>query len=510
LVFAAGIVVAIPLYLAHGHQWFFLDDWDFLAHRSLTSVHDLVSPHNEHWSTLPIIAYRVLWSVVGLHYPPYEIVTIALHLTAAFLLRKIMLRSGVDVWIATAAALLFAFLGSGRGDIVFAFQIGFEGSLVFGLAHLILADHDGPLDGRDALGLGFGVLGLLCSGVAVTMTIVVGLAVLIRRGWRAAALHTLPLAAIYGVWYAAIGHEGYTGASATIGELRAFTQTALANVFTRIGQIWGVGVLLALVLVSGLVLAWAKLPYADFRRRAAAPAALLAGAVVFTVIAGYGRVGLGLADAAKASRYVHLLAAMTLPAIAVAADAIARRWRPLYPVMLVLLLIGIPGNINAIEPHGSDLFARGNEQLVLAMAHSPYVRRVPASTPVESPGLLYVTAGWLADGAASGRIPKPAHPSPQLTAAATLALVVHTTTAPVSVRDCRALTRPVTVDANSGDVYAFRDAAVGVSVPLPSGVPSAPRTFPAGSSVVVEGGPLTVVFRPAASASQTATICRGL
>ena len=59
------------------------------------------------------------------------------------------------------------------GDIVFAFQIGFDGSLVCGLAHLILADHDGPFDRRDAAGLAFGVLGLLCSGVAVTMTIVV-------------------------------------------------------------------------------------------------------------------------------------------------------------------------------------------------------------------------------------------------------------------------------------------------------------------------------------------------
>src|SRR4029078_6788207 len=98
---------------------------------------------------------------------PYQAVLVALHLTAATLLRRIMRRAGVGPWIASAAALLFLCLGSGRQNIVWAFQIGFVGSLVFGLAHLILADHDGPLDRRDWFGIAFGLLGLLRSGVAV-------------------------------------------------------------------------------------------------------------------------------------------------------------------------------------------------------------------------------------------------------------------------------------------------------------------------------------------------------
>jgi hypothetical protein len=37
-----------------------------------------------------------------------------------------------------------------------------------------------------------------------------------------------------------------------------------------------------------------------------------------------------------------------LPALAVGADALVRRWRAALPVVLVLLVIGIPGNIDAI------------------------------------------------------------------------------------------------------------------------------------------------------------------
>ena len=38
-------------------------------------------------------------------------------------------------------------------------------------------------------------------GVSVTLVAVVGLAVLIKRGWRMALVHTVPLGAIFGLWW---------------------------------------------------------------------------------------------------------------------------------------------------------------------------------------------------------------------------------------------------------------------------------------------------------------------
>ena len=52
--------------------------------------------------------------------------------------------------------------------------------------------------------------GLLCSGVAVTMVIVVGIAMLLRRGWRIALLHTAPLGAAYLLWWATSARDAYT------------------------------------------------------------------------------------------------------------------------------------------------------------------------------------------------------------------------------------------------------------------------------------------------------------
>ena len=50
-------------------------------------------PHNEHMSVLPILAYRALWHLFGLRsYVPVPALVIALHLTAAVLLRVVMRR----------------------------------------------------------------------------------------------------------------------------------------------------------------------------------------------------------------------------------------------------------------------------------------------------------------------------------------------------------------------------------------------------------------------------------
>ena len=68
--------VLVPTTLGN-QRWFSSDEWDLLATRHLTDVGDLFRPHNEHWSTLPTIAYRLVWSVVGLHsYWPYQLLVV--------------------------------------------------------------------------------------------------------------------------------------------------------------------------------------------------------------------------------------------------------------------------------------------------------------------------------------------------------------------------------------------------------------------------------------------------
>ena len=45
-------------------QWFYGDEWDFLGHRGLAGAErSLWAPHNEHWSTGPILIYRALYTL---------------------------------------------------------------------------------------------------------------------------------------------------------------------------------------------------------------------------------------------------------------------------------------------------------------------------------------------------------------------------------------------------------------------------------------------------------------
>jgi hypothetical protein len=401
--FCAVAVFTFFFVLTFGRdEWFLYDEWDFLTKRSGGSVGDLFRPHAEHWVTFPILTYRLLWTIFGVRtYLPYLAIVVVLHVTVAALLRVVMLRAGVGPWVATIATSLFLLFGSGAQDIVWAFQMGFVASIVFGLTHLLLADHDGPLDRRDWYGLAAGTAGMLCSGVALPMTVAVGVAVLVRRGWRYVLFHTLPLAALYAVWLVSIGRQGLGDAASSPGRVAAFAGRILTRTFVALGYGPVIGLLLAVVLIVGLLLVARD---TDARRRLAAPTGLVLGAAVFAIVTAYGRALIPVVQ----SRYLHVTAAMVSPAIALAADAVVRRWRGSAVVVLALLAVGIPGNtLTLYRPLDR---ARPAERLfrrdVLATARLPAARLVAGATaPFRCEPDLPI--GWLVANVRSGRIPGP-------------------------------------------------------------------------------------------------------
>ena len=437
LVFAAVEVAALITILVLGrHQWFTSDEWDFLADRNAGSIVDLFRPHNGHWSTLPILVYRGLFNVFGLNtYLPYQLVLVLLDLTTAALLRTVMRRAGVSPWIATAAASLFVLFGAGYEDMIWAFQIGFVGSLVFGLTQLLLADHDGPVTRRDYLALLAGVAGLMCSGIAIPMTVAVGLAMWLRRSWRIALMQTVPLAAIYAIWWYGIGRTYYHGPGirGNLSGLARWVEIGIRSSFEAMGQLTGVGIVLGALLVVGLWVAWHGADRKELGIRAAAPGALLIGGVVFFVVTGLGRDAVFGPSFASRSRYLQIFTALALPAIAVAADALARRWRHFLPVALVLLVIGIPGNLWDLG-HTTGLWdpilQTEYRYTILTLPSVPVAHEVPRSTSITdltglfspAPAPEDVTLGWLLDQKAAGRLPSPGPLDPRWAADATLYL----------------------------------------------------------------------------------------
>jgi hypothetical protein len=499
--FAAVEAGAFVFYLVlASREWFFQDEWGFLAGRGM-NAHDLLEAHAGHWVALPVVVYSALWWAVGLRsYLPYAAMAIGFHLVAAALLRIVMRRSGAGPWIATICASVFVLFGTGAQDILWAFQITFSGALVFGLVQVLLADHAGPVDRRDWLGLAAGLLGLMCSGVAITMVIVVGFSTLLRRGWRIAALHTVPLGIVFGAWWLRYGRAQKTVAGSW-SRVIAWGRSGASGAFNGLGQTRGVGWLLLAALIAGLALALRDSGLRDLRERGAPMLGLLIGVPVFLVITGVQRGAFIGESFARSSRYQHILAALLLPALAVAAQALARRSRLLGGLALVALLVGVPGNISDASSFARASKARSanTRRMMLTIPRMALASKVPPSLRPDPNTAADVTVGWLRAGVASGRIPAPPRSkTPMLTNILRLSLMELDR---ASGYPCRPLRAPLVLRLKSGDALGV-EGQVSVSQlfgrtrssPLPLG-----RWFPnpaPAHTLVAVAGPLTIRIVP--------------
>jgi hypothetical protein len=326
-------------------QWFFGDEWDFLAHRGLSGADlTLWEPHTEHWSTVPILIYRALYSLYGVRtYVPYVVVLVVLHLAVAHLLWRLLLQAGVDQTVATALAAVFVVLGAGYENLLWAFQIGFIGSVALGMAGLLLVNHDGRWGARDFAGWVVSILGLMFSGVSVTMVTVAGLAVLMRRGWRQALLTVSVPGTIYLTWFFLTGNKNVGDEERTLDDVFKYPEYIWNGLRTAVEAtvgFQGAGAVILLSLAAFLLRRGAR------SRGPAAPAfACAVGALMLFAIIATGRAGLGI-ESSGASRYTYLVIALAVPAIGLALadlvdhESLASAGRRA-AICLLLLFVGV-------------------------------------------------------------------------------------------------------------------------------------------------------------------------
>ncbi len=316
--------------------WFFGDEWDFLTRRGLHGAYfSIWTPHNEHWSVLPILLWRGIYSLEHLSsYWPYLIPLLLAHVVVVHLLWRRCLREGADVWVATVMALLFALLGNGSENLTWAFQIGFVASLLFGLLAMGAAEAPrreraprltGPL-GRDITTAALALASLMCSTVGLATTLALGVVLLSRHGWRRAVRAlAVPLGA-FAIWFVVAGRVGLkdTGDDITGSVVSKVPKFVASNLSQALGHIAGrgvVGVPLTIVLAAWLLWRAPSL----FRRH---PGALgsAAAAVVFYVLVALGRDR--IEDAISPSRYAYVGAALLLPALALLMSAVIAALAP--------------------------------------------------------------------------------------------------------------------------------------------------------------------------------------
>jgi hypothetical protein len=481
-----ALAAAVPVLLWFGRdQWFFLDEWAFFVHRELGDVSSMLEPHNGHWVTLPAVFYRVNFRLFGIDsYLPYQLPLVLVHVGIVALLWLTMRRLGVRPAIAALTALPFAFFGAGSTNIVFAFQIALTGALFCGLAQLLLADHDPPTDRRDAIGVAFGLVGIMCSAVGVPLVIGVAVAVLIRRGWRPALLHAVPLGVVYIAWYISFAsgrsnREYYFGPRTV-----SFVAEMGRGAFVGLGQSGAVGLALAASAAIGVV-ASVRLAYID-RQRApvAVVAALLVSFLAFGWFTAIGRVDIFGVVSAATERYAYVAAALFLPLVALGAEYLAQRWLVLGLVPVALLAIGLPGNVDGLRDRPP--YSLGSRNAVVAVAHSDLLDQLPPDTALLAPeGYRDVapTAGWLRSTVADGRLSAPEHLTAQQTMNADLTIALVQGGA-VNERECPVLAGTPRVRVDRGDRIVFSDTINVVLVR--DAMQSSPRSFTSGAGDVVE------------------------
>ncbi|HXW80151.1 MAG TPA: hypothetical protein VEJ84_11675, partial [Acidimicrobiales bacterium] len=365
--------------------WFFGDEWDFLTRRGLHGAYfSIWAPHNEHWSVLPILLWRALYSLEHLSsYWPYLVPLLLAHVAVVHLLWRRCLREGADPWVATALATVFAFLGAGAEDLVWAFQIGFLSSLLFGFLAMEVAEGQ-PLPwknwalrplpsvpspsvlspsvplpsvplpsvlspsaralsapappaatGRPVLLVGditasaLALAALMCSSVGVASCAALGALLLGRSGWRRAAIVLSVPVGAYLTWLVLAGRSGFksTGDYVSLSVLLhvpVFVESNVANDLGHAAGWAGLGPFLAAVVLLWVVLTYRRL----FRRHPAVLGGAL-GAVVFYALAALGRDR--ISPTLTPLRYAYVGVAFLLPALALmltGARDTASRWRP--------------------------------------------------------------------------------------------------------------------------------------------------------------------------------------
>lgn len=445
--FVVAVVGAGIYYLVVGrNQWFFADEWDQLVTRGLSDPDDLLRPHNDHLQALPTVLYRVLFRLFGLRsYVPYQLPVVLLFLLSAVLLRVILRRAGVGPWLATVTGMVFLLLGSAMENIVFGIQVTMMGSFAFGLAALLLVDHEPPgprwFTRRDYWALGCGLIALLCSGVAVTMIGVIVLALWLRRGWRPAMAFGLPLAAGYLLWFVLYGTSGVRPGA--VGTYVRFVGVGIEATFVELGHLPAMGFVLGFVLVVGLASCGQQAVRARrggsgasaviglVRHRLAAPVALLVGGVGLLLFTGLGRAGSFGAQSAHAPRYFGLTIPMLLPALALAVDAIMRRSRVAGAVALVVLVVGVPGNISAglDQIEARDTAIAQARALIIALPALPEAAGAPDDLrPLPESGYAPdITMAFLRRATDEGWLPAPDGIAPSVARAGALRLSIYQT-----------------------------------------------------------------------------------
>lgn len=260
---AGALLVSVAVLLRLTRDLTFLQDtWDFLNNRRDPSADSLLEPHNEHIVLIPVALEQLLLRIFGMGDATPEYVIQSLLLAAAATLLFAYVRRRVGDWMALFAAVLLLFLGPAWEVLLWPFEIGFSGSVLFGLAMLLALDRDdraGDVVACACLLVCFGF-----SSLGIPFAVAAAVDVLQKRRQRGlgrAFVVVVPVA-LFALWYLGWGSDAESHLSLrnamtsprfvldavafAVASLLGFGENPLAG---PVEPIWARPILVALVVV---------------------------------------------------------------------------------------------------------------------------------------------------------------------------------------------------------------------------------------------------------------------
>lgn len=350
LALALGIVWAFALLVSQARQlWFFGDDWDFLVARSFDS--SALEPHNEHWSTIPLLVYRLMVHLFGIdHFLAWAIMPMILHAAIGIVLYRLMRGHDLPAWPSAISALVLVLMsGNVAEDTLWTFQVGFLGSALAGLVAVLIYR---PSLGRVSLVWLVTILSLMSSGMGLVMGCWLGLYVLVNHGLGRAVQATIVPVLVYAAWYLAYGREAAQGAGFDLDASLEFVWVGLSNTWQNVLGLVGTGGPFFLLLLVVVLVA----PHTERAGRLALTG-MATAAAMFALIS-IPRAALGT-EFATASRYSYFAIMMSLPAFATALTLLTThlRHRRLEKVLLAtgVVVLAVTGASQTIAFRESRL-----------------------------------------------------------------------------------------------------------------------------------------------------------
>ena len=203
----------------------FFDEWSFVLDRRAWTASAFLHPHNEHISVLPVLVYKLWFATFGLaHHWMLRAVLAALYVgcgVAVYLLA----RRRIGPWAAVAAGALVLVMGRAAQNIVWAFQIGFVGSVLAGLLAFLALDRPGRRG--EVLACAALVASVLSSSLGVPFAIGVAAELAVARR-RALWVPAVPLG-VYAAWWLGYGRGTSTITATSLEQATTWAYDAAAT-----------------------------------------------------------------------------------------------------------------------------------------------------------------------------------------------------------------------------------------------------------------------------------------